>query len=66
MSEQILVVDDEELVRQALRHVLEPEGYLVVEAPHGGIAMEILAQTADRPRYFGSPDAGARGSWRPF
>ncbi len=42
MSAQILVVDDEELVRQALRHVLEPEGYLVVEAPHGGIAMDIL------------------------
>jgi len=42
MSAQILVVDDEEFVRQALRHVLEPEGYVVMEAPHGGIAMELF------------------------
>ena len=42
MGAQILVVDDEEFVRQALRHILEPEGYVVVEAPHGGIAMELF------------------------
>ena len=29
-------------MRQALRRVLEPEGYCVLEAPHGGVAMEML------------------------
>jgi CheY-like chemotaxis protein len=44
MSAQILVVDDEEAVREALRRILEPEGYRVVEAAHGGIALELFRQ----------------------
>ena len=39
-NEQILVVDDNEDVRQFVRLVLEPEGYLVVEAADGNAALE--------------------------
>lgn len=39
-NEQILVVDDNEDVRQFVRLVLEPEGYRVVEAADGNAALE--------------------------
>jgi len=46
MSETILVVDDEENIRQTLRGVLSDEGFEVLEAPDGRRALELLAHTA--------------------
>jgi UDP-3-O-[3-hydroxymyristoyl] N-acetylglucosamine deacetylase len=48
MSETILVVDDEENIRQTLRGVLSDEGFEVLEAPDGRRALELLAHTAPR------------------
>src|SRR5262249_43324136 len=42
MSETMLVVDDEANIRHALRGVLADEGYDVVEAPDGRLALELL------------------------
>jgi hypothetical protein len=38
----VLVVDDDVEVRQLLRRMLEPEGYAVVEADNGRVALERL------------------------
>jgi CheY-like chemotaxis protein len=38
----VLIVDDDEAIRDSLRAVLEDEGYQVVEAPDGLIALEVL------------------------
>jgi DNA-binding response OmpR family regulator len=43
MMRRILLVDDEEMLRQVLVEVLEDEGYTVLEAKHGGEALRILA-----------------------
>ena len=40
----VLVVDDDEEVRQLCRRMLEPEGYTVVEAPNGRAALERLRE----------------------
>jgi CheY-like chemotaxis protein len=40
----ILVVDDEHPIRLFVREVLEDEGYRVVEARHGGHALELALQ----------------------
>lgn len=42
MTPHILVIDDEEPVRIALRQMLEKEGYGVEEAPNGAVGMELL------------------------
>jgi two-component system cell cycle sensor histidine kinase/response regulator CckA len=42
----IMVVDDEAGARAIARRVLEEAGYQVVEATHGGAAIEMLAQGA--------------------
>jgi GAF domain-containing protein/CheY-like chemotaxis protein len=38
----VLVVDDDVEVRELFRRMLEPEGYTVVEAPNGRVALERL------------------------
>jgi DNA-binding NtrC family response regulator len=43
MDATILIVDDEANIRRALRMVLEPEGYAVVEADSAEKALELLA-----------------------
>jgi two-component system, chemotaxis family, chemotaxis protein CheY len=40
MKQRILIVDDSALSRRTLRQILEPEGYDVVEAEDGLIALE--------------------------
>jgi two-component system chemotaxis response regulator CheY len=40
MTQRVLIVDDSALSRRALRQILEPEGYDVVEAEDGLIALE--------------------------
>ncbi|HEX7481022.1 MAG TPA: ATP-binding protein [Polyangiales bacterium] len=42
-NETLLIVDDEPLVRRALRALLERAGYRVLEAGHGGDALQLLA-----------------------
>ncbi len=43
----ILVVDDEDLVRELAREVLEEFGYRVIEAPDGETALELHAELGD-------------------
>ena len=38
---KVLVVDDEQIVRDLLRGILEPNGYEVLEAPNGRSALEL-------------------------
>ena len=42
----VLVVDDDATLRQLLRRMLEPEGYTVVEAENGRVALERLRGVA--------------------
>ena len=48
MSEMILVVDDEQQIRQTLRGVLADEGFEVLEAENGRVALDMLEHTAPR------------------
>ena len=48
MSERILVVDDEDIIRESLSFILKKEGYAVAEAENGKIAYEkLLEETFD-------------------
>jgi CheY-like chemotaxis protein len=40
----VLVVDDDAEVRALFRRMLEPEGYTVVEAPNGRVALDRLRE----------------------
>jgi GAF domain-containing protein/CheY-like chemotaxis protein len=42
----VLVVDDDVALRQLLRRMLEPEGYAVVEAENGRVALERLREVS--------------------
>jgi two-component system KDP operon response regulator KdpE len=44
---KILVVDDEPPIRKLLRMGLSTQGYEVLDAPNGKIALELLAQSPD-------------------
>lgn len=44
---KILVVDDEPPIRKLLRMGLSTQGYQILEAPSGKIALELLAQSPD-------------------
>ena len=44
MSESILIVDDEEIIRESLSFVLSKEGYSVREAANGRIALEMIRE----------------------
>src|SRR6516162_11255194 len=48
MAETILVVDDEAQIRNTLRGVLSDEGFDVVEAENGRVALDVLAQQPPR------------------
>ncbi len=39
---RILVVEDDELLRRVIRNALEGEGYTVIEAPDGVVALDVL------------------------
>jgi two-component system cell cycle sensor histidine kinase/response regulator CckA len=44
---QVLVVDDERALRQAIRHLLEAEGHTVLEAANGVEALQLFRQRQD-------------------
>ncbi len=44
MAESILIVDDEDIIRESLSFVLAKEGYRVREAPNGRVALDILKE----------------------
>jgi CheY-like chemotaxis protein len=46
-SVPVLVVDDDPLFRQAMRSALEDEGYPVLEAPDGLVALDLLRTVID-------------------
>ncbi|HEY8517828.1 MAG TPA: UDP-3-O-acyl-N-acetylglucosamine deacetylase [Candidatus Binatia bacterium] len=56
-SKTILVVDDEEQIRQSLRGVLSDEGFAVIEAGDGKRALELLRE--------GKPDLVILDVWLP-
>ncbi|HEX9006512.1 MAG TPA: sigma-54 dependent transcriptional regulator [Bacteroidota bacterium] len=44
MAESVLIVDDEDIIRESLSFVLAKEGYRVREAPNGRVALDILKE----------------------
>jgi len=46
MAERILVVDDEEIIRESIAMILEKEGYKVDKAENGGVALEKISSTS--------------------
>lgn len=46
MNEKILVVDDEDIIRESLSFILKKENYQVDEAANGKIAYELLKETS--------------------
>jgi two-component system cell cycle sensor histidine kinase/response regulator CckA len=45
----VLVVEDEESLRTAIRRLLQDEGYTVLDAANGAMALELLNRTGGRP-----------------
>ena len=46
MDEKILVVDDEDIIRESLSYILRAENYEVDEASNGKIALEKVRETS--------------------
>ena len=46
MTEKILVVDDEDIIRESLSYILKKENYEVDEAANGKIAYQLLKETS--------------------
>ena len=46
MAEKILVVDDEEIIRESLSYILRKEKYEVEEAANGKVGLEMLKETS--------------------
>ena len=46
MAEAVLIVDDEDIIRESLSFVLTKEGFRVQEAPNGRAAVELLKEQA--------------------
>ena len=46
MSDSILIVDDEEIIRESLSFILSKEGYSVQEAGNGKIALEMVKENS--------------------
>ncbi|MEO7003301.1 MAG: response regulator [Ktedonobacterales bacterium] len=44
----VLVVDDDQGIRETLRQVLEDAGYHVIEAPDGAMALDVLRSSPHR------------------
>jgi YesN/AraC family two-component response regulator len=46
MAEKILVVDDEDIIRESLSYILRKEKYEVEEAANGKIAFKMLKESS--------------------
>ncbi|MCL4280615.1 MAG: response regulator, partial [Ignavibacteriaceae bacterium] len=46
MAEKILVVDDEDIIRESLSYILTKEKYEVTEAANGKVAFDMLKETS--------------------
>ena len=46
MAESILVVDDEEIIRDSLVFILKKEGYQIAEAANGKVALDMLKENS--------------------
>ena len=46
MADRILVVDDEQLIRESIAFILKKEGFTVAEAPNGAVAYEKIQSEA--------------------
>ena len=46
MPERILVVDDEDIIRESLSFILKKEGYIVDEAENGKVAYDKLKENS--------------------
>lgn len=46
MPNKILIVDDEDIIRESLSYILKGEGYEVVEAENGKVAFELMKETS--------------------
>ena len=57
MAKLILIVDDEESIRQTLNGILEDEGYKTIEAENGSAALDIIQEE--------SPDLVLLDIWMP-
>jgi CheY-like chemotaxis protein len=49
VTKVVMVVDDDESIREALASVFEEEGYTTLLAENGRVALEQLAVAAERP-----------------
>jgi DNA-binding response OmpR family regulator len=49
MSKTVLVVDDLPLMRMVLKRVLQREGYKVLEASNGKVALEVISNLSSLP-----------------
>ena len=49
MTTHVLVIDDEALLRNRLRHALESHGYRVTEAENGQAALDLIATLDELP-----------------
>jgi CheY-like chemotaxis protein len=45
---QVLIVDDDQALRELLREILEEEGYQVLEAADGDTALDLLQHSSER------------------
>ena len=46
--DKLLIIEDDETIRNALRILLENQGYTVVEATNGEEGLELFDKTFDR------------------
>lgn len=44
MKKKILVVDDEEIIRDSISFILEKEGYIVRKAENGAVALKVMSE----------------------
>lgn len=49
MKKKILIVEDDEDIRDAFMSILEMEGFSMISAPNGKVALDLLSQAKELP-----------------